>query len=390
MGSSGLDSPLILQLGFFYAPNLAQSHDLERFEKEKSEKFFFWPQDWDRKLTFSGLGRGWKGWRNSNGLASHAWVPATRWSPVNALLAWIGHAIDLWRFAKRGPVIAFMVMEGGLGAAVTKLISRRRIHLILRVEGDPSSRSVRRNERFKLIGRQLIGRFVTPRADLVIANSQFTKGLALSFGAKPGRVLIAMSRPRWDARVQVTPLPPEPRVLFAGRLYPEKGVDVLLEAMARVRAEVPNCELLIAGEGPSREELERQCQRLSIEKFIHFSGVLDEARLHDAYVASYVVVLPSLFAEGWSQALTEAALLGRPLVASDIGALNEVVRHNVSGLLVRPGDPVELAEAIIAILKNQEMAVRMSRSARRIAVEWLNARQQDVERVQAALSSLTP
>jgi glycosyltransferase involved in cell wall biosynthesis len=134
-------------------------------------------------------------------------------------------------------------------------------------------------------------------------------------------------------------VPREPYVFYAGRLSVEKGVR-LLPALAMRIAPVP---VLVAGEGPLREWLARAA---GSQPNLRVLGHVPDAGLDALRAAAAVVVVPSLFFEHYCYAAAEALADGRPVVASSIGAIPELVEHGVTGLLVPPGDAHALAEAV--------------------------------------------
>ena len=134
-------------------------------------------------------------------------------------------------------------------------------------------------------------------------------------------------------------LPREPFVLFAGRLSVEKGVR-LLPALAMRLSPTP---LVIAGDGPLRGWLEREGRTLPTLRRV---GHVEDAALAALRAAAAAVVVPSLFYEHFCYAAAEALLDRRPVVASRIGAIPELVEDGVTGLLVPPGDAPALAAAV--------------------------------------------
>ena len=133
--------------------------------------------------------------------------------------------------------------------------------------------------------------------------------------------------------------PGQPFVLFAGRLSIEKGVR-LLPALAMRLAPTP---VLVAGDGPLRAWLE---DAAPATPNLRLCGHLEGPAFAALRAAAAVVVMPSLFFETFCYAAAEALLDRRPVVASAIGAIPELVEHEVTGLLVPPGDPHALAEAV--------------------------------------------
>lgn len=138
-----------------------------------------------------------------------------------------------------------------------------------------------------------------------------------------------------------------PRAVYAGRLSPEKGVHVLVEALALLRsrgATLPG--LVLAGEGPARATLEALARDRGVADAIVFAGQLDRAALSAAFSRADFCVQPSL-TEGFSKAWLDAFAHGLPVVASDVGAAGGVVgRRGERGWLVPPGDASALAGAL--------------------------------------------
>jgi len=134
-----------------------------------------------------------------------------------------------------------------------------------------------------------------------------------------------------------------------GRLSPEKGHHILLEAMARLGADTP-VRLLLVGDGPERKNLETQAEMLGISNRVIFAGQQDNMR--DWFEAIDLFVLPSL-SEGLPFVVLEAMALGKPVLASRVGAVPEVIDEGVNGWLLPPGDAELLATSIASLLKDR-------------------------------------
>jgi glycosyltransferase involved in cell wall biosynthesis len=147
-----------------------------------------------------------------------------------------------------------------------------------------------------------------------------------------------------------------PMVSFAGRLVPDKGVDVLLDAVART----PGLRALIVGEGPAGGALRAQAARLGIEDRVRFRAPLPMERVAVAFTAGDVVAMPSRH-EPWGRVAVEAMACGVPLVAGAAGHLPALVGDH--GRLVRPGDADDLARALREAIEEPEPA-RSERVAR--------------------------
>jgi glycosyltransferase involved in cell wall biosynthesis len=150
-------------------------------------------------------------------------------------------------------------------------------------------------------------------------------------------------------------------ILYAGRLSAEKGVDVLLDAFARVVARRPDARLIVAGDGPDRQALQA---RAAHTRGVEFTGVLERPELEARMGRARAVAVPSRGAAGGPVIVVEAALAGRPTIVSDVpGAADLVVRH-ANGVVVRPGDVTALADAIEQVLDDPAAADRLGAAGR--------------------------
>jgi glycosyltransferase involved in cell wall biosynthesis len=120
-------------------------------------------------------------------------------------------------------------------------------------------------------------------------------------------------------------------------------------------------KLLIAGEGPMRGELEQLVKELNLNNVVSFLGTYKQVK--ELLITSDVFVLPSL-SEGMPGALLEAAALEKPCVASDLESIREIVENGESGLLVMPGSPQDIAQAVIWLVCNKKKSHEMGRNAR--------------------------
>jgi glycosyltransferase involved in cell wall biosynthesis len=148
------------------------------------------------------------------------------------------------------------------------------------------------------------------------------------------------------------------------RLEEQKGHDVMLDALAEVRRRGLEWVVAFAGDGSRRAALEERARALHVEGAVRFLGQLDD--LGPLLMAADVVVLPSRW-EGLPLSLLEALARGRPVVASAVGGVPEVVEDGVHGRLVPPGDVTALADALEACHRKPDAALRLGRAgARRV------------------------
>ncbi len=159
------------------------------------------------------------------------------------------------------------------------------------------------------------------------------------------------------------PLPERPRLLFAGRLSREKGVDVLLRALPRVAEAHPEVELVIVGDGPERTALTELAGHLGVAARVRFAGRLTGGELERAYRRATLCVLPTLWMENCPVSVLEAFAHGRPVVATRIGGVPELVVNGRTGLLFERGEEDLLAEQLVDVLADRRVLFRMAKFA---------------------------
>jgi glycosyltransferase involved in cell wall biosynthesis len=145
---------------------------------------------------------------------------------------------------------------------------------------------------------------------------------------------------------------------FAGRLGPQKGLDVALSALASV----PGVTLAIAGAGPDRRGLERRADELGLAGRVRFLGSLSRDGVLRLFRAADASLLPSSW-ENFPHTVVEALAVGTPVIATAVGGVPEVVRDGGNGLLVPAGDPDGLASAIARFFEDEELRRRLGVAA---------------------------
>jgi glycogen(starch) synthase len=159
------------------------------------------------------------------------------------------------------------------------------------------------------------------------------------------------------------PLDP-PRLVAIGRLVPEKGFDLAIDAMPSVLARYPTARLTIAGDGSEREALERRAERLAVSRAVEFPGWVAPDDVPALIARSSMVVMPSRWREPFGLVALQAAQGGRPVVATSRGGLPEIVVPGETGLLVDSDHPRALAEAVVSLLDRPAVAARIGAAAR--------------------------
>jgi glycosyltransferase involved in cell wall biosynthesis len=213
------------------------------------------------------------------------------------------------------------------------------------------------------------------RADAAVAVSP---EIAARFAGLPGAERIRVvrpvgpppvpSRPAGKVRADLGVPEDAPLVVTVARLHPQKDLPTLLRSAALLRHGVPGVRFVVVGEGPDRAALAALVAELGLEGIVTLAGQSPEAA--DELAAADVVAMCSLWESG-PLVVAEALALGRPVVATPVGFVPEVIDDGVSGRIVPVGDPAALAEALGDVLADPVGAARMAEAGRRAAAEVL-------------------
>ncbi len=214
-------------------------------------------------------------------------------------------------------------------------------------------------------------------AAAVTACSSDLRDRGVSLGARPATCTVIPYgvnsqefRPDADARAAVrAELGLEdhaPLVVGLGRLVAKKGFGILLDAWPHVLAHAPQATLCIVGYGDLRGPLEDQAQRLGLAARVRFAGQLERRRAAAYLAAADVFALPIVRegVDGLPNVLLEAMGTGRPVVASRVAGVPDVIDDGVHGIIVPERDPVALATAILRLIRDRPFAERLGRAAR--------------------------
>lgn len=166
----------------------------------------------------------------------------------------------------------------------------------------------------------------------------------------------------------LTSIPQAPRLVFVGRLSPEKGVLLLIEAVAKLIRSGVRVELMLIGDGPSRPDIEQAVTRHGLTDVVKLLGWCGSEQVREEILGSRALVLPS-FAEGLPIVLMEALALHRPVVSTYVAGIPELVQPGINGFLVPPGSVDALAEAMRAVVdaSTEQLAEMGRRGAARVA-----------------------
>ena len=201
------------------------------------------------------------------------------------------------------------------------------------------------------------------RCDRIIcAGRELAESLA-RWGVDERRLAVIPNGVDAEFFARADPAPAGHRILFVGRLAPEKGVEHLIQAMPAVLAKFPDAKLLLVGDGPLLGDVRDQVTRLGLTDSVQFAGRQPRSAMPRWYGEATLVVLPSI-QESFGVVLIEAMASGRAVVASRVGGIPEVLADGECGLLVPPGDSSELAQAISRLLADDHERASLAAKGR--------------------------
>lgn len=213
------------------------------------------------------------------------------------------------------------------------------------------------NDSSKLIARK---RLILKLATEIIVNSEATYADMLQNFKVTSRKLTIFPNAVEDPGLSNVPVPL--KICYVGRLLPEKGVDLLLEAMPLVVEKFPMVKLEIIGGrlGMGKIKLYSDlCKKLGIIKYVDFVGMKSRPDVFEHLSKSYLTVMPS-FAEGFGLVVIESFAVGTPVVGTNATAIKEIIRDELDGLLFEPGSKVALAAAINKLLDDSALRNQLS------------------------------
>jgi glycosyltransferase involved in cell wall biosynthesis len=251
-------------------------------------------------------------------------------------------------------------------AAPILLGGRRQRPLVFHFHGPWAEEHLAAGGRSSLghLARRTLERAVLRRADAhVVLSSAFRRVLVERYGARPWDVRV------WAPGVELDAFTPgnrdevrgrleiDPRAFVTvcvRRLVPRMGIEVLLDAWARIAGELPvGSVLLLVGDGPLREELGERARHEDLAGRVRVLGRVSDEDLIDLYRAADAAVVPTLSVEGFGLVVLEAAACGTPSIVSNVGGLPEVTRPLDPSLLVSPGDVTALGSRLLSAAKGE-------------------------------------
>ena len=266
----------------------------------------------------------------------------------------------------------------GLGGALALPIARAlEIPLVVTFHGGDATKDAhyRRRVPRTVFQRRLAN--LQREAALFVCVSEFVRDRLLVRGFPPEKLLVNHYGTELEPQDRGAACAGEGYVLFAGRFVEKKGIAILLEAMRRLdRAKSPT--LVLVGDGPMREELQRTAAPL---RRVEFAGWLPNDKLRCRMRGALAVCVPSLAAsdgdaEGLPNVVLEAMAAGAPVIASRHAGIPEAVEDELTGLLVPPDDPQALADALQRVIEDPALRRRLGAAGRAAAARRFSAVEQ--------------
>lgn len=151
-------------------------------------------------------------------------------------------------------------------------------------------------------------------------------------------------------------------ILYVGRLVYEKGIQNLIAAMSKILDRYHDSKLIICGRGGMIDELREQVKYLGIDNKVYFAGYCDSKKMQKMYKCADVAVFPSTY-EPFGIVAIESMLSGTPTIVSDVGGLNEIVEHGVTGMKSYAGNANSIADSVLALLFDPKLCANISQNA---------------------------
>lgn len=206
-------------------------------------------------------------------------------------------------------------------------------------------------------------------ASFVVLPSEYLKSIVMTWGVQESKIRVIYSA-LFPLEVEGTKATLREQLSYTGtvitsvgRLVPWKGFSELIEAIALLQEDIPDISLVIIGDGPLQETLQKKARECGIEDKVRLIGRLGKDALGASIKGSDVFVLNTAY-EGLSHQLLEVMDLGVPIVTTNIGGNPELITDDISGIMVEVGDTEGLAKAIKHIVLNENTRVRLTQNAR--------------------------
>ena len=268
-----------------------------------------------------------------------------------------------------------------LAALAGRKLARSDAAVVVEVHGDWRTWSRLYGSRARAVVAPLADRaaLVAIRsADAVRTLSPFTSGIVRDAGVEPAGVFTTYTELTAFSEPPVAPLPDRPVALFVGVLERYKNIHAIADAWRRAAPLVPDARLRVVGDGRHRDVAEALVDEFPGE--VTWEPRLDTADVVKAFDDAWLLLLASR-SEGTPRVVLEALCRGRAVVGARAGGIPDVVRDGETGLLVDPGSAAGIADALVRLLTDRELAERLGAGGRALSAEWTYTADEYADRV---------
>jgi phosphatidylinositol alpha-1,6-mannosyltransferase len=237
--------------------------------------------------------------------------------------------------------------------------------------------------------RSNLAKLILRNAHHIVTMSEFTKKAIMNYGIpdKKVRFLVGVEVDRFSknrdklATKKKYNIDGGPILLTVARLVEHKGIDIVLRALPEIIKLHPKVTYLVVGAGPYRSCLEKLSSELKIERHVKFLGNIPHNKLQSESEAFYTICdlfimvsrnINDIEAEGFGIVFLEAGLSRKACIGGDSGGIADAVIDGVTGKLVNPNDPSEVAKAVLALLENRETVNQMGENGYKRAIQYFN------------------
>lgn len=241
---------------------------------------------------------------------------------------------------------------------------------------------------------KIFGTFAMRNADIITANSGYTHKIleSIDYDCSDKIIVVPMGvdptrfQPSCPSNLKEQ-FNAEHIVFSVGRLVKKKGFDNLIRAMATVNRTFPSTKLVIGGSGPEEVNLRKLVREQNLDKSVIFTGFIPVEDLPKYYASADIFVLPSIETnsgdtEGLGVVLLEAMASGTVVIGSNIGGITDIISHGYNGFLTKPGNPDDIAEKIIDLLRSPKRRKTIAFNGYNTAINkfsWDNITDQFIE-----------
>lgn len=164
-------------------------------------------------------------------------------------------------------------------------------------------------------------------------------------------------------------------LLFIGRLAEKKGVIYLIDALPQIISKAPDAVLIICGNGPLKNDCEMLVKKIGMNSFVKFTGHISDKEEIDYLSMADLLIVPSIVThdgdtEGLPVVILEGLSMGKPIIASDVGGIKDVIKNGINGFLIEEKNSNSIAVYVTKVLSSEELMSKLSKSAISIANEY--------------------